>query len=79
MDYHETTLARYMDEVSKEEALNDAIERTLVKIEEEYPNVLPDDFDACYEIGYDIVINDRNIDSYMEDYIEHKEKTTNGN
>lgn len=70
MDYHETTLANYMKQISEEEAMNDAIENVLIQIEEKYPNVLPDDFDDCYNIGYDIVINDRNIDSYMEDYIK---------
>lgn len=69
MDYHEVTLARYMDKVDEEERLNDAIDRVLTEIEEDYPNVLPDDFDECWKIGYDIVVNEHNIESYMEDYI----------
>ena len=69
MDYHEYTLMKYMEKVDEDERLNDAIDAVLSEIEENYPDVLPDDFDECWKIGFDIVTNDYNIASYMEDYI----------
>ena len=79
MDWHEYTLMKYMEKVDEEERLNDAIEKVLEEIDEMFPNVLPDDFDQCCDIGYDIVTNDYNARSYMENWIEeHKPNTQQG-
>jgi hypothetical protein len=70
MDYHEFTLARYMDKVEEEERMTDAIVHVLEDIEQAFPNVLPDDEDICFNIGLDIVENEYDPVDYMEDWIE---------
>lgn len=77
MDWHEYTLQKYMEQVDEEERLNDAIDKVLEEIEEKMPNALPDDFDTCSEIGYDIVMNDYDPIAYMEDWLEEHETETN--